>query len=127
MPNDNNKPVASGGEVEFPQDGAQQGKFGRLGPGAFLLPSIGTYRVTFAVSISEPAQLQLVLDGRGLPTAVYGRETGMSQVVGDALVTTTRSDSVLSVVNAGGTEITLTPAAGGHLPVAASLVIELFN
>jgi hypothetical protein len=127
MPKDNAKPVPSEGEIEFPQDGAQQGKIRRLGPGAFLLPTIGTYRVTFSVSISEPAQLQLVLDGKGLATAVYGRDTGMSQVVGDGLVTTTGSDSVLSVVNAGPADITLTPFAGGSLPVAASLVIEQFN
>ena len=92
----------------------------------FVLPDIGTYRVAFFVSVSEAGQLQLSLNATALPYTVYGRATGTSQIAGEALVATTTTNSVLSVVNPSGnsTALTITPLAGGAQPVAASLIIE---
>ena len=126
MPPDNAATVAVGGAVDFPQNGPENGAIARSGLDTFVLPDVGTYRVAFLVSVSEAGQLQLSLNATPLPYAVYGRATGTSQIAGEALVTTTAINSVLSVVNPSGnsTALTITPLAGGAQPVAASLIIE---
>jgi hypothetical protein len=131
MPADNAATVAVGSAVQFPQSGPQQGgilvKNGSSNS-AFVLPSVGTYRVAFSVPVSEAGQLELMLDSGGgavaLPSTVYGRSTGTSQIAGEALVTTTAANSAISVVNESSTALTITPLAGGTHPAAASLVIE---
>jgi hypothetical protein len=130
MPGDNAATVAVGGAVDFPNDGPSDGPIARTGVDTFNLPDIGTYRVAFSVSVTEAGQLELTLDsGAGataLPYTVSGRATGTSLISGESLVTTTATNSVLSVVNPTGnsTALTITPSAGGAQPVAASLVIE---
>jgi len=122
--------VAAGSAVEFPNDGPNSGTIARTSATTFDLPAIGTYRVAFSVSVTEAGQLELALDsGAGaveLPYTVSGRATGTSQITGEALVTTTVADSILSVENPTGnsTALTITPLAGGTHPVAATLVIE---
>jgi hypothetical protein len=130
MPPDNAATVAVGGAVDFPSDGPSDGQIVRTGPDTFNLPDIGTYRVAFSVPVTEAGQLELTLDsGAGateLPYTVSGRATGTSPISGESLITTTASDSVLSVVNPSGnsTALTITPLAGGTHAVSASLVIE---
>jgi hypothetical protein len=133
MPTDNAATVAVGSAVQFPENGPQKGGIVRSGassPSAFVLPNIGTYRVAFSVSVTEAGQLELTLDaGAGaspLPYTVYGRATGTSQIVGEALVTTTVTNSVISLINPTGNAnaLTITPSAGGTHPVAASVTIE---
>jgi hypothetical protein len=133
MPPDNAAAVAVGNPVQFPENGPQKGAIVRTGgtsASAFVLPDVGTYRAAFSVSVTEPGQLELTLNsGAGavaLPYTVYGRATGTSEISGEALVTTTVANSVVSVVNPTGnsTALTITPSAGGTHPVAASVVIE---
>ena len=126
MPPNNASTVAVGGAVEFPQNGPSKGGIVRNSPSAFVLPDAATYRVSFSVPVSEAGQLQLTLDSNPLAYTVYGRATGTSQIIGEALVTTTAANSVVSVINPSGnaTALTITPLAGGTHPVAASLIIE---
>ena len=130
MPPDNASTVASGGAVDFPQNGPASGGIARTSPETFQLQEIGTYRVAFTVSVSEAGQLQLNLDSGGgavaLPRTVFGRATGTSQISGESLVTTTIKNSLLSVNNppANVTALTITPLAGGTKPAVATLVIE---
>ena len=126
MPSDNADTVAAGEDVDFPQDGPSSGTtITRLGPSSFNLGDIGTYQVLFQVSVDEPGQLILTLNGADLAYTVAGRATGTSQIVGMALVTTTAVNSVLTVRNPEGTAaaLTITPLAGGTRPVSAHLVI----
>jgi hypothetical protein len=128
MPDDNAATIAAGSAVEFPQDGPTN-IISRLSTSQFTLPDIGTYQVNFQVSVSEPGQLVLGLDSTTgateLPYTVVGRATGTSQIVGTCLVTTTVPGSTLTVRNPAGnsTALTITPVAGGTLPVSAHLVI----
>ena len=126
MPPDNAATVAAGTAVAFPQNGPTSGTIVRLGASTFQLPDIGTYRVSFSVSVSEPGQLIVDLNGAQLPYTVYGRATGTSPISGVALVQTTTVNSVLSINNPVGesTALTITPLAGGTDPAVASLVIE---
>jgi hypothetical protein len=130
MPPENSSPVVAGAAVEFPQDGPSSGGILRGGPSTFVLSSSGTYRVAFTVSVTEGGQLELTLDsGSGplpLPYTVSGRASGTSQITGEALLTTTAANSVISLINPSGepTALTITPDAGGVDPVAATLVIE---
>ena len=102
----------------------------RLNNTDFVLPNIGTYKVNWQVSITEPGQLVLGLDsGTGSVEQAYtvvGRATGTSQIVGMTLVTTTAANSVLTVRNPAGntTALTITLIAGGASPVSATLLIE---
>jgi hypothetical protein len=125
MPPDNAATVPAGGAVQFPQDGPQAGAIVRSGPSTFSLTSAGTYRVAFSVSVTEPGQLELAVNGTPLAYTVYGRATGTSQISGEALVTANAGD-VLSVVNPAGNSpaLTITPLAGGTHASAASLIIE---
>ena len=117
--------IAPGTDVPFPQDGPADG-ISRVSPSSFLLPDIGVYEVTWQVSISEPAQLILILNGADLAYTVVGRSTGTSQVFGSVLVSTTTINSILSVRNPAGSSIafTVTPLAGGTRPSSGSLVIK---
>ena len=126
MPPDNAATVAPGEDVDFPQDGPTSATdITRTGPDTFNLSEIGTYQVLFQVSVDEPGQLVLTLDGAELAYTVVGRATGTSQIVGMALVTTTSADSILTVRNPANnaTALTITPLAGGTEPVSAHLVI----
>ena len=126
MPPDNATTVAPGTDVSFPQDGPNSGTdIARIGADSFNLAQIGTYQVLFQVSVTEPGQLVLTLNGEDLDYTVAGRATGTSQIVGMAIVTTTVADSVLTVRNPEGTAeaLTITPLAGGTRPVSAHLVI----
>jgi hypothetical protein len=130
MPPDNAATVGVGIPVQFPENGPAAGGIVRLSATEFVLPSVGTYSVDFSVSVDEAGQLVLALDSGGgmveLPYTVYGRATGTSQIVGDALVTTTAPGSRVEVRNPAGnsTALTITPIAGGTHPAAASIVIQ---
>ena len=126
MPPDNAATVAPGTDVSFPQDGPNSGAgIARSGPDSFTLAEIGTYQVLFQVSVTEAGQLILTLNGEDLAYTVAGRATGVSQIVGMAIVETTVINSVLTVRNPEGTAaaLTITPLAGGTRPVSAHLVI----
>jgi hypothetical protein len=126
MPSDNPATVAPGTDVSFPQDGPTSGSaITRITASSFNLSAIGSYQIMFQVSVSEAGQLVLTLNGANLAYTVAGRATGTSQIVGMALVSTTAVNSILTVRNPAGnsTALTITPIAGGTLPVSAHLVI----
>ncbi len=126
MPPDNSVTVAPGEDVSFPQDGPNSGlDIARTGPSSFNLAQIGTYQILFQVSVTEAGQLILTLNGEDLDYTVVGRATGTSQIVGMSVVTTTATNSILTVRNPVGnaTALTITPLAGGTRPVSAHLVI----
>jgi len=79
----------------------------------------------FQVSVNEPGQLIVRLNGADVAASVVGRATGTSQIVGMSLVATSVINSVLEVSNPAGnfTALTITPLAGGTRPVSAHLVI----
>ncbi len=125
MPGDNAAPVAPGTDVQFPQNGPATAGILRLFGSNFLLTEIGTYQVTFQVSVMEAGQLLLTLNGVDLANTVVGRAIGSSQITGTFLVETTQVNSTLSVRNPAGNSnaLTITPLAGGTRPVAANIVI----
>jgi hypothetical protein len=100
----------------------------------FYLPVIGTYLVLFQASVTEAAQLELTLATSPIATpalvanSTVGRATGSSQIVSISLVTTTTSNSVLSVIspstNAGAILLTSgTPSGGTGSALSTHLVI----
>jgi len=126
MPGDNSATVGVGTAVQFPQDGPTSGTILRTNASTFNLPSAGDYEVSFQVSVAEPGQLQLALNGSGLPNTVVGRATGTSQLVCNTIITTSTANALLSVINPAGnsTALTITPVAGGASPVSATLSIK---
>jgi hypothetical protein len=130
MPPDNAATVGAGSPVEFPESGPSAGAIARRNTTQFVLPSVGTYRVSFSISTDEPGQLVLALDSGGgmveIPYTVFGRATGTSLIAGEGLVTTTVPNSALEVLNPAGNTpaLTITPDAGGTHAAAASLVIQ---
>ncbi len=126
MHGDNAATVATGGDVDFPQNGENIGTdITSTGNDTFNLASIGLYMVQFQVSVTEAGQLVLTLNGIELANSVVGRDTGNSQISGVSLVRTTSANSVLTVRNPTGNAaaLTITPLAGGSEPVSAHLVI----
>lgn len=133
MPPDNAATVAAGAPVQFPHNGPTMGGITRLNSAEFVLPRLGTYSLDFSVSVTEPGQLVIALDSGGamveLPYTVYGRATGTSQIVGDALITTNVPNSTVELRNPAGNTpaLTITPLAGGAKPAVASIVIQQFE
>jgi len=126
MPGDNSATIAVGADVLFPQTATSSNTtIARINTSTFNLAAIGTYQVMFQVSVTEPGQLNLTVNGTEQGYTVSGRATGTSQIVGMALVTTTLINSALTVRNPAGnsTALTITPLAGGASPVSAHLVI----
>jgi hypothetical protein len=126
MPGDNVATVAAGADVSFPRSGpTSAGGITRIGVSTFNLAAVGTYEVMFQVSVTEPGQLDLSLNGVEQAFSVVGRATGTSQIVGIALVTTAAPNSVLTVRNPTGNPaaLTITTTAGGTAAVSAHLVI----
>jgi hypothetical protein len=126
MPGDNGASIAPGADMLFPQNGPIFGlDILRLSSSSFTLVSVGIYQVMFQVSVTESAQLVIVLNAGQNPSTVVGRATGTSQLVGICLVQTTLPSSILSIRNPLGEAIALTatPVAGGFNPVSAHLVI----
>jgi Collagen triple helix repeat (20 copies) len=127
-PPDNAATVAPGDPVDFPEDGpvSTSGTITRTGPSSFNLADIGTYQVSFEVSVDEAGQLVLQLNGADLAYTVVGRATGTSEIVGEAYVSVTVINSILDVANPAGnpTALTITPLAGGTRPVSSTLLIQ---
>jgi hypothetical protein len=127
MPGDNAATIAPGADLAFPQNGPSFGPdILRLATTTFTLVSVGIYQIMFQVSITESAQLCVVLNAGQNAATVVGRATGTSQVVGICLVQTILPNSILSIRNPLGEAIalTMTPVAGGTNPVSAHLVIS---
>lgn len=126
MPPDNSAPIAAGSDVSFPLIGPEMAGTGIVpaSPSQFVLSNAGTYQVMFQVSVTEPGQLVLTLNGLQVPWSMVGRATGTSQIVGMALVQA-GAGSILTVRNPSLSSIalTLTPFAGGPNPVSAQLLI----
>ena len=128
MPGDNTATVAPGTSISFPQNGPTTGKIIRSSTtptSQFVLPDIGTYSITWQVSIAEAGQLVLVVNGVEDARTVVGRATGTSQIVGNTLLTTSTLNTTISVNNPSGNPVALTvsPMAGGTKAVSASMVI----
>lgn len=125
MPPDNAATIATGGSVEFPQVSAVSGAIFPISPSGFNLQDIGTYQVMFQVSVTEPGQLVVALNGTELAYTVVGRATGTNQIVGMCIITTTSPNSILEIRNpvSSFTALTITPLAGGVNPVSAHLII----
>jgi hypothetical protein len=126
MPSDNSATIAPGANIEFPNNGPNQGStISRITASTFNLTNIGTYLIQFQVSIDEPAQLCIVINTVEQPYTVVGRSTGTNQIVGLSLITTISENSVISICNpvAESTALTITPLAGGTESVSAHLVI----
>jgi len=129
MPGDNAATVAIGAAVEFPQDGETNGVIVRSSASQFTLPAIGTYEVSFQVSVSESGQLAIWLNGAAVATVTprsrAGRATVTSLITNAVLIATTAANMVLTIVNdASASALTITTSAGGTESVSASLVIK---
>ncbi|GAB3523520.1 hypothetical protein GCM10027442_49970 [Emticicia fontis] len=125
MPPDNSATIAAGAAINFPQNGPTNGIITRINENQFTIPDVGTYSVDWQVSVSEAGQLVLKLNAVELASTVVGRAIGTSQITGHTLITTTETNSILSVLNPTGNPaaLTLTPIAGGTHGVSATLVI----
>ena len=106
----------------------------------FILPSIGTYRVTWHVTVNEPAQWSLWINtaptpgGFGLFTEVrvasgapanVGQSASSSQLVGDVIFRNTVANSAIQIRNyAAQSAVSVTPLPGGTQAQAVSLIIQ---
>ncbi|MFI5262952.1 MAG: hypothetical protein ACHQM6_00395 [Candidatus Kapaibacterium sp.] len=77
------------------------------------------------MSVTEPGQLMVRVNGALAPGTVVGRATGTTQIVGISILTLSAGD-VIEVINPPGNPValTITPIAGGTHSVSAHLVIK---
>ena len=92
----------------------------------FTLANRATYRVSFVVPVDEAGQLVLTINGAEQPYTVVGRATGSTQIVGEALVSSTAANSIISVRNPASafTDLTISSFTGGLAPASATLIIQ---
>ena len=127
MPGDNAATVAVGGDLDFPQNGPTSASgITRTGVDTFQLAAIGTYKIEFQVSVTEPGQFVVTLQNVEIPSTRVGRATGTNQIYGTCLITTTVVNSIVTIRNPAGNAaaLTITPTAGGAGAVSAHLVIQ---
>jgi hypothetical protein len=69
--------------------------------------------------------LVVTINGIEQQYTVVGRATGTSQLVGMSVVETTSGNTLLTIRNPSGSaaSLTITPIAGGLIPVTAHLII----
>ena len=125
MPGDNSSTVATGGRVQFPQDGIVAGSNITRFSSTQIGIAAGTYEVHWQVSVSEAGQLVLDLSGTPLLSSTAGRATGTDQIVGMCIVQV-GSASRIGIMNPAGNAaaLTITPIAGGTLSASAHLLIR---
>ena len=129
MPSNNVATIAQGSPISFPQNGSTSGTIIRstvTPTSQFILPEIGTYSITWQVSIAEAGQHVLMVNGVEYARSVIGRATGTTQIIGNTLLTTSTLNTTISVNNPTGNAIALTvvPIAGGTHAVSASIIIR---
>lgn len=130
MPDDNAATVAVGTPVFFPQNGPILGAgIDRITGSTFNLVNVGVYLVSFQVSVTEPGQLLIALNGVEEAYTVVGRATGTSQITQSCLIDVIAPNSVISINNPAGnsTALTITPLAGGTNAVSAHLMITRYS
>lgn len=126
------KTTVGTGRVPFPQDGPALG-IARIDASSFMLPTVGTYEITFRVHTTEPGQLQLELNGVDLAETVavnMNPTAGGHPIIGNFFITTTTPNSVVAVVNPAGNTpaLTITPANGASTHAnSQSLTIALIG
>ena len=106
----------------------------------FLLPAVGTYRVTWHISVNEPVQWSLWIGAAaaqapgglfsphtvalGTPSTV-GQAALTAQLVGDVVFETPFAGAVIQIRHfATAAAVTVTPLPGGTQAQAVVLVIE---
>ena len=139
--------VASGSALNFPRASAPAvGGIVINNPGPsqsnnteFILPSVGTYRVTWHISVDEPAQMSLWINsGPAFPGGMFielrtasgapsnvGQSIGSTQLVGDVIFRNTVANSAIQIRNfASPSSLSITPQPGGTRAQAVSLIIQ---
>lgn len=126
MPPNNEDSIAPGSDVLFPINGENNGSdINRLSSSTFNIVNPGVYLVQFVISVTQTGQLVVTLNDVELPYAVFGSQSGASQINGVLLIRTTLPNSVISIRNPENNNVSLiiTPTAGGNEPVSAHLEI----
>ena len=80
---------------------------GGISPTDFVLTETGVYNIYWQVPVLEDGQLALYINGTMLPQTLVGRETGNCPIIGDTLITTSVTDSVLTVRNPNSGPLTV--------------------
>jgi len=126
MPPNNPSPIAVGGDVAFPSTGSSSNTdITRLTASTFQLGPIGVYQVYFSVPVDISGQLILTLNNVEQPYTVAGRLAASTPISGQAILTTSVANSILTVRNPAGSlnALPVSVSAGGVKPVSAHLVV----
>jgi hypothetical protein len=126
-PSDLTATVPVGGDVPFSiANNTKTAGITYTADGKITIATAGVYRIEFMASVDNAGQLELTQNGAELASTVYGRATGTTQIIGQAILTVAQHD-VITLRNPTGntTALTFSSAAGGsHPSVSASIVIE---
>ncbi len=123
--NDYSAVILPGAPVPFPRDGFISGGITRINSTSFLLPIIGTYKISWYLQTTEYGQSQLsVNNGDGfefIASSVVSDQNpteGGHPMSGCDIITTTSNDAEVMVVNPVGNEpsagLTVTPFDGAQ-------------
>lgn len=111
QPTNNLPQVLPGMAVEFPTDGPMFGDITRLSSSQFNIATTGNYLVMFNITVVEPAELCVSLNGNELFQTLVARAMSETQLSGNYIITVTDPNTVLSIVNPVGTPMSVTLSA----------------
>lgn len=119
--------IGAGTDVPFAYNGPMSSGITHVPTsGNITIATPGVYRIEFIASVSEPGQLELTQNGVAIPSTIYGRAAGTSEISGQATLTVA-AGGVITLRNPTGNSppLTFTPFAGGAQPdVSASITIQ---
>lgn len=114
------KTTAGTGRLPFPRNGASVPAVNgitRVDTSSFNLAAIGTYKISWVVATTEPAQWQVELNGTAVDNTIVVDQNptaGGHPLTADFVITTTLANSVVAIINPAGnaTALTITPSDG---------------
>ena len=125
MPTDNPFAITPNVEVNFPTAGpaAPGTRITIFFPYIFVLQVVGTFEITYFIPVNQSCQIGIFLNENQLTGSITGRSDPNAYVSGRQIITTSETDTFLSLYNAGPSAFTVTPRAGGAQVASAHLTI----
>lgn len=124
-PTDNPNPITPGQSVAFPNVSGNSTGVIQSNSTTFTLAEPGAYKISYRINSSNPAQVQVSLNGVGLANTITGTSDASSTITGETVITTTQPNSTISIINPTNStsNITVSPNSGGVNSSASQLNI----
>lgn len=125
MYNESAQVVPLEADVTFDTNGPLDGVSHAPGTSTIIVTTAGDYRVGFSVSVVEPNQFAIMVNGAPAAGAIFGSGAGTQQNNGEVILTLAAGDILTLRNHTSASAVTLQTLAGGtQVNVNASMMIQ---